>query len=373
MKFVITCGGTAGHINPGLAVADKIKKIHPESEFLFIGAEGHMEEDLIPRAGYMLKTVNISNISREMSLQGMVHNLVTAKNLVISLAESRKILKDFKPHMCIGTGGYVCYPVLKAAHDLGIKTLVHESNALPGLTTKMLADTADIICVGFEDSVQYYHHSERVHVTGTPVRGEFFTLTRDIARESLGIKKDERVVVSLWGSLGAGHMNNIVGEMLPNVCRDGEFTFIHATGKQYYPSFMDKINTTCPDYAGKNVRISDYIYNSPLWMNAADLVLCRAGASTLAELCYTGTPAIIVPSPNVTNNHQEHNARVLESAGGAIVMLENEFTSEQFYSTVKDTVCDSEKIKSMSSCMKKLSVDSAAEIICELILRNIKH
>ncbi len=187
MKFLFTCGGTAGHINPALAVAGALKEAKPDSEFLFIGAEGRMETDLVPRAGYDIRTVRITNIHRGFSAEDIKHNLNTLKNVVTSTGEAKKIIREFGPDVVVGTGGYVCYPVLKAAHSLGIPTAVHESNAVPGLTTKMLEGSVDAIMVGFEESRSNYKHPERVVVTGTPVRGEFLNTDKLAARRALGL------------------------------------------------------------------------------------------------------------------------------------------------------------------------------------------
>ncbi|MFB0920999.1 MAG: UDP-N-acetylglucosamine--N-acetylmuramyl-(pentapeptide) pyrophosphoryl-undecaprenol N-acetylglucosamine transferase, partial [Oscillospiraceae bacterium] len=207
MKFIFTCGGTAGHINPALGVAQRLKELLPESEILFVGAEGHMETELVPREGFPIKTVRITNISREMNLEGFKHNADTVKNVVTAMAQAKKIIREFQPDAVIGTGGYVCYPVLKAAHSLKIPTVVHESNAVPGLTTKMLSGSTDKILVGFEESRQYYRHTEKVIVTGTPVRQDFRSADKQAAREKLGLPLDKPLVVSVWGSLGAAFMN----------------------------------------------------------------------------------------------------------------------------------------------------------------------
>ena len=331
MKFIFTCGGTAGHINPALAVAGRLRQLMPDSEFLFIGAEGKMEMELVPREGYEIRGLKITNISRGHNLEAIKHNLETLKNVALSHHDAKVIIKDFKPDAVIGTGGYVCYPVLTAAHEMHIPTAVHESNAMPGLTTKMLADKVDKIMVGFEESCKHYHHPERVVVTGTPVRGEFCQFTKSEAKAKLGIPEDMPLVVSVWGSLGSKHMNGIIGDMIPLIDESSGFRLIHSIGNMYYDSFMQKLNERCPCYEARGVDVRRYIYDMPCVMAAADLILCRAGASTLSELSFMGKPVIIVPSPNVTDNHQEKNARVLERAGGAVVKLEGEFDAKSLY------------------------------------------
>ena len=371
MKFVFTCGGTAGHINPALAVAGRLRELLPDSEMLFIGAEGKMEMELVPREGYRIEGLKITNISREHSLSGLAHNLDTIKNVAVSLHEAKKLIREFKPDAVIGTGGYVCYPVLTAAHELHIPTFVHESNAVPGLTTKMLAEHIDRVLVGFEDSRRYYKHPDRVEVTGTPVRGEFGCETKEQAKAELGIPAGEKLVVSVWGSLGAGHMNEVMTELIPMLDGKQGFRLLHAAGSRYYAGMAAKLGETAPDMAEHGVELREYIYDMPRVMTAADLVVCRAGASTISELCYMGKPVIIVPSPNVTNNHQEKNARVLEEAGGAKVLLEGEFDARSLLADVKELLADDEKLKAMSAAMTSLAAEDATERICGIILDTI--
>jgi len=365
MKVLFACGGTAGHINPAIAVAGRLGELYPGSEFLFVGVEGKMETELVPKEGYEIKTLKMTYIIRGIKPADIKHNIRTIKNVIASVGEAKKIIAEFKPDAVVGTGGYVCYPVLKAAADMKIPTAVHESNAVPGLTTKMLVSKVRKIMVGFEDSVSNYKDSSKVVVTGTPVRGAFAKLTKEEARKQLGISEDRPFVVSVWGSLGASHMNNIVSSMIPMM--DGSFDFMHATGKLYYNRVMSSLAENAPDYADKGIAVEQYIYNMPAVMAAADIVMCRAGASTLAELTFMGKPAIIVPSPNVTNNHQEKNARVLERAGGAKVLLEGEFDAAELLDTIKTVLSDKEECDKMADSMRALSVDDATDRICGII------
>ena len=373
MRFLFTCGGTAGHINPALAVAGRLRELMPDSEFLFIGAQGKMEMELVPREGYNIEGLRITNISRGHNLEAIKHNLETLKNVAVSHHDAKVIIKKFKPDAVIGTGGYVCYPVLTAAHELHIPTAVHESNAMPGLTTKMLADKVDRIMVGFEESRQHYHHPDRVAVTGTPVRGEFSSFTKAEAKAKLGLPVDKALVVSVWGSLGSKHMNGIIGELIPLMSRGADFSLIHSIGNMYYDSFMEKLNADCPGYESLGVDVRRYIYDMPCVMAAADLILCRAGASTLSELSYMGKPVIIVPSPNVTDNHQEKNARVLERAGGAKVLLEGEFDAESLYEDVCALLKDKAALDTMAANMRSVAVEDATEKIVSIILEIVSH
>ena len=373
MKFIFTCGGTAGHINPALAVAGRLKELLPDSEFLFLGAEGKMEMDLVPREGYQIKPLKITNLSRGKSLKALRHNLNTVKNVALSYRQAKAIIRDFQPDAVIGTGGYVCYPVLKAASRLHVPTAVHESNAVPGLTTKMLARLVDRIMVGFEESRQYYPQPEKVIVTGTPVRGEFAACTKAQARQELGLAGNEKLVVSVWGSLGAGHMNGIMTELIPLLDGKQSFRLLHAAGKMYYPGVCEKLAETAPNLAARKVDLREYIFDMPRVMAAADLVLCRAGASTISELTYMGKPVIMVPSPNVTNHHQERNARVLEKAGGAKVLLEGEFDAQSLLALVQELLADEQRLSAMSAAMRSLAVPDATDKICGIIMDILKQ
>lgn len=340
----------------------------PDCEILFLGAEGKMEMQLVPREGYEIKPLKITNISRGRSLSAVIHNIKTLKNVADSMRHTKKILKEFKPDAVIGTGGYVCYPVLMAAAKLGIPTAVHESNAVPGLTTKLLAEHVDKIMVGFEESRAHYKQPEKVEITGTPVRGEFSCYTKDSAKAQLGLPVDKPLVVSVWGSLGAGHMNEIVTDMIPMLKGQNEFRLIHSAGSMYYDKVCGKLKETGTDCAACGADVREYIYDMPRVMAAADLIMCRAGASTLSELTYMGKPVIIVPSPNVTNNHQEKNARVLERAGGAKVLLEGKFDAESLLGEVKQLLSDEKRLSEMSRAMNSLAVPEATEKICGIIL-----
>lgn len=369
MNFLFTCGGTAGHINPALAVAGRLREWMPDCGILFVGANGKMETDLVPRAGYDILTVEVTNLHRSLKPSEIAYNLKSLSNVVSATHAAKQIVKEFQPDVAIGTGGYVCYPVLKAAAQLGVPTVVHESNAVPGLTTKMLSGVVDRILVGFEESRQHYADVKKVLVTGTPVRGAFSDCTQAEAKAYLGLPADKPLVVSVWGSLGARRMNEMMTDFIALACEEPAFTLIHSAGKLGYERMTGALAEKCPqvpENCGMEVR--PYIYDMPLVMDAADLVLCRAGASTLAELTCIGKPAILVPSPNVTNNHQERNARVLERAGGAKVLLEGSFTAEMLYAMVRGLLDEPQQLSEMAQNMKAAGVPDAADRIAETIL-----
>ena len=369
MRFMFACGGTAGHINPAIAVAGRIKELLPDSEFLFVGAKGKMEEDLVPRAGYPIELIEITNVSRSLSPAGIKHNVKTVLNVVKSLGASKKLIREFRPDVVVGTGGYVCFPVLKAAQSMGIPTVLHESNAVPGLTTKMLAGGVDVMMVGFEDSKAAYKNSESVVVTGTPVRGDFRTYGKEAAKAELGIDPKGKLIVSVWGSLGASRMNEIMADFIADTYETSAFNLIHAAGRERYDTMMERLGALCPAGCSRHgYDVRPYIYDMSRVMAAADLVVCRAGASTLAELALMGKPCVLVPSPNVTANHQEKNARVLERAGGAVVLVENGLTSDRFRETVMELIGDEKRLNSMAEAMAKAAPADATERITDVVL-----
>ena len=361
-RVLFTCGGTAGHVNPAIALAQRIAKDCPDAEFLFVGAERGIERDLLENAGYP------SNFHRSFALKELRHNFVSALNLVRSPAEARRILLDFQPEAVIGTGGYASYPAIKAAAKLGVPTAVHESNIIPGLTTKLLEPVADRIMVGFEACRANYKHPDKVIVTGTPVRGDFFTRTKAEAKRELGVDDGRPLVVSFWGSLGASGMNRQMADFIALEAAKTPFYHIHSAGKSGYPviqAILQGKGVTNTD--GPSVRVAEYLYNMPLVMRAADLVISRAGASTLSELTALGVPAILVPSPYVTNHHQEKNARALEDAGGAVVLLEPDCSGPILFQTVTELLRDPARLDKMSASMLALGVRDATERILETV------
>ena len=369
MRVVFTCGGTAGHINPAIALAERLRREDPEGEILFIGGKGGMEENLIPREGFSLRTIRISNFQRRLTPANILHNIAAAWQVFASRITARRMLKEFKPDVIVGMGGYASFPAMRAGAAMGIPVLVHEANAMPGLTTRMIANRADKVMVAFEESRQYYKHPERVVVTGMPVRSEFLNLDKEGMKEKLGLA-GKRLVVSAWGSLGARDMNRMMEKFILLEAAEPEapFVHIHATGK-YAEEWMPRELSETGFEAEKHpdIRIVPYIYNMSELMVAADVILSRAGASSLNEIAASGTPSVIVPSPNVTANHQEKNARVLERRGGAAVLLEKDCTGELLYSTVKELMENPEQRKKMSSAVRECAVLDSADRILAMI------
>ena len=368
-RVIFTCGGTAGHVNPAIALAQLMEQKNPGTEFLFVGAERGLEKDLIPKAGYPFRTVHISSFHRSMRPREVRHNLISVGNLLRAPHEARAILREFRPDVVIGTGGYASFPMVKAAAKAGIPTAIHESNMVPGLTTEMLEPFADRIMVGFEACRAHYRHPEKVVVTGTPVRGDFFQLTKEEAKRRLSVDDGRPLLVSFWGSLGASGMNRQMVDFLALEAVKEPFHHIHGAGSSGYPAMTEELRARGVDLAAHpSLQLREYIYDMAPVMRAADLVICRAGASTISELTALGVPALIVPSPYVTNNHQEKNARVLEAAGGAAVLLERDCSGQALFQAACGILHDAERRAGMERAMASLGILDATERIYRTVM-----
>ena len=368
-KVIFTCGGTAGHVNPAIALAQLMHERDPETRFLFVGAERGLEKDLVPKAGYDFRTVHISSFHRSLKPRELRHNVISVVNLMRAPREARAILRQFPPDVVIGTGGYASFPMVKAAAKAGIPTAVHESNMVPGLTTEMLEPFASRILVGFEACREHYRHPEKVIVTGTPVRQDFFRLTKAEAKRQLGVDDGRPLLVSFWGSLGASGMNRQMADFLALEAAKEPFHHIHGAGKDGYPVLLDLLREKGVDLKDHPaLQVREYIYDMAVVMRAADLVLCRAGASTISELTALGVPALMVPSPYVTNNHQEKNARALERAGGAEVLLEQDSSGQALFQAACGILHDQGRRAEMEQAMSALGIRDATERIYQTVL-----
>ncbi len=370
MKVIFTCGGSAGHVNPALAVAQVFEEKHPGCEILFVGAERGMEQRLVSQAGYPIETVKVSTFERAWSWKVIKHNVRSAFKLPAGQHEAAAILKQFKPDLVVGTGGYASYPAVHEAAKRRIPCAIHESNAYPGLTTRTLANKVNLVMVGFPEAAEYYQDAKKVAVTGTPVRGEFFSLDRERARLELGLTDSQPLVISFWGSQGAGHMSARTVDFVERWAAEGRrFHYIHAAGRDYdeMPGELKK----------RGIQVSEsevrpYIDNMPVVMAAADLVICRAGASTIGELTALGKPAILVPSPFVAANHQYKNAKVLADRGGAVLIEEKDCTGEELYRTALELLADGSRRATMGRALRELASPRAAQDIYENLMTLLK-
>lgn len=361
MKVLLSGGGTGGHINPGIAIARYIKEKQPDADILFVGTHKGLEGELIPKAGFPIQFIEVEGFRRKLSLQ----TLGTVKKMFRGYAQSKKILKEYQPDIVIGTGGYVCGPVLYAACRKGMKTLVHEQNVIPGVTVKMLSKMVDGVLTSFPETSQYIKGN--LILTGNPISPDLLSCSREKAREKLGVDR-RPLLLAYGGSLGAKRINETVCEMIRNTAQEGRYQLLFATGKREYDKVMKEME-------GKNypnVRIEPYLYNMGECMAAADLVIARSGAMTVSELSAIGKPAILIPSPNVAHNHQEYNARTLEQKGGAMVLTEDQLTAQSLYGKVNEFLQDGQKQKDMADHSRIAGIRDATETIYQTVLAMVK-
>ena len=368
MNVIFTCGGTGGHINPAIAVANIWKERHPDSNILFIGAMSNMEEKLVPKAGFPIQTIHAAAFARGISKESLKHNCMAVKLISKGIKACKKIIKEFNADIVVGTGGWASFPALLAARQLKVPVCVHEANALPGMTTRMVAAWADRILVCFPESAGYYKKPEKVEVVGMPVRREFIYTRKEAARKELGL--DERpFIVSAFGSQGARAMNEAVGQLL-KLEQDAGFPFQHthaigSFGMEWMPQYLQKQGVDLSNVKG--VAVQEYIYNMPTLMAAADIVISRAGASSCNEIAASGTPCILIPSPNVTNNHQEKNARALEEQGAAVLLLEKDCTAQRLMDEINALLEDKQRYDQMRKSLQHLAVPDSAERVCKVM------
>lgn len=360
MKVIMTGGGTGGHIYPAIAIADKIKREHPEAEILFVGTQRGMEKDLVPKNGYPIKFITVSGFHRKQIWK----NVGTARDLMKGLMEAKKILKEFQPDLVIGTGGYVCGPVVRTAHKLGIPCYVHEQNAFPGMTNKMLEAHVNKVFLSFEEAGAYFKQPEKHVVVGNPIRGNFFTGENQVFREKLGIAEDEFAVLCFGGSLGAEKINNVMMDAIHTFNGVKGIKLFFGTGKRYYETICKTLEESGLKLED-NVKVMPYIDNMNEYLNACDVVISRAGALTISEITACGKASILIPSPNVTGNHQYHNAKVVADKGGAILIEEKELTSDKVVKVLLSLKNDPQALKKMSQASKETGRTDSADIIYE--------
>ncbi len=369
MRFLFACGGTGGHINPAVAAAQRIQALMPDAECLFVGAAGNMEMELVPREGFPIRGITVGNLHRSLKPREIVHNLRSAAQLGRAVRAAGRIIREFRPDAVLGTGGYVCFPVLRAAAAQGIPTLLHEANAMPGLTTRMLEKHVDRMMVAFEESRSGYQHPEKVLTVGMPVRSGFRQADRAEARRQLGLG-EEPFVLSFGGSLGAKRLNAAVAALAAENEKTGAFRLLHACGGgEEGLAAMKGLLAEAGAPEPKLTELRSYIYDMPAVMAAADLILCRAGASTMGELCAVGRAAVLVPYPYATGNHQEKNARLLEEAGGARLLRDEELTPETLGKLVKELLSDPAALRAMGEAQRSLDRPDALDAIVEEMLR----
>ena len=362
MKVVIAAAGTGGHINPGIAIANKIMKEEPNSKIIFIGTSRGLETNLVPRAGYELKTIDAYGISREISIK----NVKRLAKTIHSITEAKNILKEFKPDLVIGTGGYICISVCMAAKKLKIPYIIHESNVLPGVATKMLSKKAEKILVGFKEAKDRLPKAKEIVCTGTPTKVkkmDFSQAEINNKKQELGFSKEKPLVLVFGGSQGAQSINKSMTDIIKNKLNKN-YQIIWAAGPEQYEKVKEDLQKENMDIDKINgIKIMPYIYNMEEIMNIADLIVSRSGAMTVTEIENVGKPAIFIPFPFAAENHQEYNARVLEKNKAAEVILDKNLTAEILNATITKLAKDRSALESMGANAHKLSTKNVEDKI----------
>ena len=362
LKIVFAGGGTGGHINPALSIAGYVSQKDEDFEALFIGTKRGLETKLVPKAGYKIEYIDIEGFNRK----NLLKNIKVLKKLHDSQKKCEEILREFKPDCVVCTGGYVSGPVAMAAGKLGIPALIHEQNVYPGLTVNASEKYVTYVAVSFEETIRHMKNSPKCICTGNPVRSEIILANKEQARKELGINGDIPLVLIFGGSLGAEKINEAVIDMLKTASTEKKFKLIFGTGDRNFERVMEIVRerNIIPD---DDIKILPYINNMNTVMAAADLAVSRSGAITVSELAVLEKPSILIPSPNVVRNHQEQNARAIESAGGARVLCEDELSGESLYKLIIELISDKKMLNSMSLSMKKIKKSDANEKIYKLI------
>ena len=374
LKVLLAGGGTAGHVNPALAIAEIIKKNYPDAEIAFAGNPEKIEAQLVPKAGYKFYPIKIEGFQRKINWTNIKRNIHAAGCLAKSGSRSKEIISDWKPDLVIGTGGYVSGPIVRKAAKMGIKTAVHEQNAFPGVTNKMLSKSVDEVMMTVEEASKYFPDAKHKTVTGLPVRNAFSIMSKQEARAQLGFDNDTVCVLSTGGSLGARVLNEHILKLLKWYQDNGvKVNHIHSYGtykgyKDFIPN-AEKMGIKIKD--NPSLIVKDYI-NMPVAMAAADLVITRCGAASLAELEAMGRASVLIPSPMVAENHQYHNGMVLQNAGAGVVIEEKNLTDELFIDTVKDYVENPDKLRKCSENAAKLHITDTNERIFKALEPLIK-
>ena len=361
MKVILSGGGTGGHVYPAIAIANKIKEKNPDAEILFVGTREGIESEIVPKYGYNIEFIKVKGFKRKVDFENVKRVMMFIK----SLGDSKKIIKKFKPDVVIGTGGYVSGSVVLQASRMGIKSCIHEQNSFPGITNKMLSKNVDFVMTSFEDSHKRFPEaaSKKLYLTGNPVRDEILNAERKTSREKLGIPEDKKMLLVAGGSGGSEEINDALATALPKMVEE-DFAFTISTGKVYYDKFMKQYGELPFKEYQKVVPYLDAMADN---LAAADLVIGSAGAISMAEMTAVGIPAIIVPKAYTAENHQEYNAKSLESAGGGVCITEKELSPESLESAIFGLLCNEAKLNNMSKCSREFGKRDAIDLIYEKI------
>lgn len=363
MKLIIAGGGTGGHIYPALSIADKFKEKEENLEVLYIGTPNSLESKVVPSYGYRFKTIDVKGFPRKLNYESIKRSI----KLLKASADVRKILKEEKPDLVIGTGGYVSGPVVMMASLMGIKTAIHEQNVFPGITNKLLSKKADFILTGFEESKKRFKYPEKTFFVGNPIRENHFKISREEAKKLLNIPESKKMIFSVGGSGGSFGLNNSIREMILNFRHDDQY-IIHVTGRYHYNDFLEKLNNKSSE---EYFRILPYIDDIGTYMAASDIIICSAGAITLAEVNFLGRASIVIPKANTAENHQEYNARAIEDANAGFFIKENDLNFKLLENKIREIITNKELKAKMEENSKSMSKDSPSAEVYRIIMDKI--
>lgn len=362
MRYLITGGGTGGHIYPALAIATEIKNRHKNGEILYVGTEKGLESELVPREGLDFKTIRVKGMPRKINKEAFL----AIKELILGINDARRIIKEYNPDIVIGTGGYVCGPVVYMASRMKIPTLIHEQNAFPGITNKILSRFVDKVLITFEESKKYFKYPEKVIVTGNPIRKSIVEVDKDSAYMNQNINQNIPFILSFGGSGGQKKLNHAMLDVIERNVSNNNIQIIHVTGKRFYDEFIKEMESRNINL-GENIRVIPYFYDIPQGLNIADLVITSAGAITLAEVSAIGVPSILIPKGYTAENHQEYNARAFEDKGASYLILEKDLTGEGLNKIINKIIYDKKKLEDMATNSKRIGKLDASEKIANII------
>lgn len=360
MKYIVSGGGTGGHIYPALSIIKEIQNKDHDADILYIGSNNSLESKLVPREGIDFKSIRVKGMPRKIN-----KDLISSfKELFMGLRQAKKIIKEFRPDIVIGTGGYVCGPVVYQAKRCKIPTLIHEQNAFPGVTNKILGRFVDKIAVTFQEAIKYFNKPEKIVVTGNPIRREILQINKNKAYKDLNIKKEDPFILSFGGSGGQKKLNDTILALIKKDLIEDDLQILHVCGERFYEDFLSEIKHI---KLKENIRISPYLYDMPEALNIADLVITSSGAITLAEISAIGIPSILIPKAYTAENHQEYNARAFEENGASTVILEKDLKEDILFAAINDIIRDEKKLNVMKRNSLKLGKIDAAEKIYDII------
>ncbi|MCR5243355.1 MAG: undecaprenyldiphospho-muramoylpentapeptide beta-N-acetylglucosaminyltransferase [Bacteroidales bacterium] len=375
LRIIISGGGTGGHIFPAISIANKLRELNPESEILFVGAEGKMEMDKVPAAGYKIVGLPIVGLQRQLNLKNIINDLKVPFKVVSSLCKARKLVREFKPDVAIGVGGYASAPMLRAAEKAGVPCLIQEQNGFAGLTNRILGKKASKICVAYEGMEKFFP-ADRIVMSGNPIRSDIVPADKDMIMEGLrfyGLNPGMEHLFVVGGSLGSGTLNRAMKKWISEGCPGGEGVQVIWQCGRYYKAGIDSFmeDAKAKGINVENIWYSDFISRMDLAYAVADVVVSRSGASTVSELCAAHKASIFVPSPNVAEDHQTHNAMALVNKGAALMVKDAE-AGEKLMATAMELIHDGDRIQCLEENIAKLALTDAAQVIADEAYKLVK-